>query len=1288
MRSLMVAAALAAVSARASAGNPLDKPAFTATPQELLDAAKAAGAGDVTLRNEIELTFDDAGKLTRHLHYIAVAGTAESAAGWNQLWIGWQPWRQAKPQIRSRSIAATGEVHELDPGTLVDEPDRVGQTRHLRGTLVVAQGSIVEEESTTIDDALTPGGRGIVLELGFKSQMRGTRVTITAPAALKAKVVTRALPATAKLRHTKAGTRETWTYELADLTDTRAPDDVPLDVFAEPRIFVTLARSWGDVARAYGALVEPKLTMSLPPELHAGATIENARAITAWLHQHVTYSGVMFGLEPPDPTHVDEAVKRGSGSTGDLAILETALLRAAGIKADLVLVDRGPRRGGDPEQPNLDAFDHVLVRATIQGSESWIDPEDADAPVGQLRAADQGRPALAITGTLLVETPRAPAAANTLRVTRTFELPRIGFGNVTESSVETGELDRTRRIALRKSGARKELEADRNLRYGGELTTYSTTAPEDHAKPIEVTIAFTGATHLVTSWTHASAFVHPRDLFDQLPPAMRSKDAPVRTVDLEIAMPYVSEATTRIVVPEGVVVPAAQPDRKRAIGALTLVETQRLDGRTLIVTERLEVAKRRFTPAEVNETRRAIVALDFEHFVFANEAWSLVDHGKYREAVANMNATLAAQPRNALEHARFASILVAVGDGDGARREARKAVELAPKDADAHYALGSVLTYDLAGSEWAVGFDREGARTELALAHALAPKHYAAAHMLASVLERGTRGRLLGTGSDMHAAAEAWRAAYDVESNTTNAHGLLRALLWTGDAATAEAIAATMPPFDERDSMVVAAAAIARGPDAALRDTRGAARDKTVQAAASLLTVLRRYDLAKALLVKAAIAGSDRQREFVDKLVRFEPSAKRATDPVSVAFDYLAEQIDPGAGGAIFWDKETAKEAHNALRSFPIPPEAMLMTTPVMLDMSHSFGFASADGDANAWRVTLDFPGHKDIVYLAADHGVPKVIGFPASYAGIGRHVLRLMSRHDDAARRLLDWIARDMPRHAIRNVWSDALPKDTVHEILAASLLTNDPDREIAAGTACGMTTVEGANVCDQMVARGLKARGKWAELETYATAWIARAPAAYVIEATSDRAMALAQLGRIDELENLVDDTLAAHPDSAPMLFMRINVAVLRGQPDEIAKRADAAAKAVNNPGGENNIAWLEYIENVDTPGALERARKAFENAPKDGFLANTIAALEEASGDSRAAVEHMHAALDLGYKEAPSDADWYVLGRIYEDLGLSDDAITAYRRIAADKVADVMPTSYSLATARLRALGALKK
>ena len=68
MRSLQVVVLVAAATSWAYAGTPLDKPAFTATPEELMAAAKTAPVterGGVTLHEDTEDSFDERGAADR-----------------------------------------------------------------------------------------------------------------------------------------------------------------------------------------------------------------------------------------------------------------------------------------------------------------------------------------------------------------------------------------------------------------------------------------------------------------------------------------------------------------------------------------------------------------------------------------------------------------------------------------------------------------------------------------------------------------------------------------------------------------------------------------------------------------------------------------------------------------------------------------------------------------------------------------------------------------------------------------------------------------------------------------------------------------------------------------------------------------------------------------------------------------------------------------------------------------------------------------------------------------------
>lgn len=82
------------------------------------------------------------------------------------------------------------------------------------------------------------------------------------------------------------------------------------------------------------------------------------------------------------------------------------------------------------------------------------------------------------------------------------------------------------------------------------------------------------------------------------------------------------------------------------------------------------------------------------------------------------------------------------------------------------------------------------------------------------------------------------------------------------------------------------------------------------------------------------------------------------------------------------------------------------------------------------------------------------------------------------------------------------------------------------------------------------------------------------------------------------------------------------------------------------------------------------------------NTLAAVEAEAGELGRAIEDSWHAMALAGTSEPRAGDWYVMGRIYEQLALSDDAAAAYRRIPRDDD-DPALSSYVLAQKRLAAL-----
>jgi len=111
----------------------------------------------------------------------------------------------------------------------------------------------------------------------------------------------------------------------------------------------------------------------------------------------------------------------------------------------------------------------------------------------------------------------------------------------------------------------------------------------------------------------------------------------------------------------------------------------------------------RMSADEVNAFRRALAEVSAHPVApvaFEAEVSAAVDHGDLRRAVERSRQLIARQPRNTMHHVRLARTLLQAGLGELAHEEARRAVQLAPKSAEAWAQLGELLSHDLRGLQY------------------------------------------------------------------------------------------------------------------------------------------------------------------------------------------------------------------------------------------------------------------------------------------------------------------------------------------------------------------------------------------------------------------------------------------------------------------------------------------------------------------------------------------------------------------------------------------------------------
>src|SRR5688572_50382 len=81
---------------------PLDKPAFTATAQELLAEARAVAGTDaevVVLRDDLTISYDEAGRAERRYRIVAAILKPAAVDSWGTLNVDWKPFYQERPTI-------------------------------------------------------------------------------------------------------------------------------------------------------------------------------------------------------------------------------------------------------------------------------------------------------------------------------------------------------------------------------------------------------------------------------------------------------------------------------------------------------------------------------------------------------------------------------------------------------------------------------------------------------------------------------------------------------------------------------------------------------------------------------------------------------------------------------------------------------------------------------------------------------------------------------------------------------------------------------------------------------------------------------------------------------------------------------------------------------------------------------------------------------------------------------------------------------------------------------------
>ncbi len=469
--------------------------------------------------------------------------------------------RAYKPDGRIIDAEATGETPVSEAGAAMYYDVRSCRLRFRD----LEKGDVIE-----LNYRITPTARqnpygGYFGELVvFQSPIaaRLKRFVLITPANREFNIYEERMPSPAAV--TVGGGERIYRWETRNLAALPAEPHGPSVTELAPYVHVSTFRSWAEMGRWYAQLIRPQLELDSAlrqalVHLLANATTDEQkiRAIHQFVVRNTHYVALEFGIYSYRPYPVSDTYARRFGDCKDKASLMMALLRAAGIDAELALV-RTRRLGDVREQPaSIAIFNHAIVY--VPGYDLWLDGTAEYAGLHELPLEDQGAQALTVGLDGSAQFRRIPVTRPDENYTRRAVKAEIGRDGVIRFSGATytrgedapglrrefevperrrqsfrnrlAEVFPTVRVEEVKVDGATDLDRDVQVDFRGELSTF----------------AGQSSLALASSW---------------MPRAYVSALAPLgeRTQDLFLSAPWTTEEELRFTLPVGARIASAPAD--------------------------------------------------------------------------------------------------------------------------------------------------------------------------------------------------------------------------------------------------------------------------------------------------------------------------------------------------------------------------------------------------------------------------------------------------------------------------------------------------------------------------------------------------------------------------------------------------------------------------------------------------------------------------------------------------------------------------------------------------------
>ena len=303
-------------------------------------------------------------------------------------------------------------VHVIRDGVVLDRTDLSAFTIYrsesdrdklvYNGTLEISYIVPDIRVGDTLDYAFTRKGKNPAFFDEYRVRFQ-QRYSTAANLLARRVFVDQSLPVHTKTYHdpvlpeiSTAGRYKKYSWDITQREPYPFEDDRPSWSWGSPTYVLGSLNDWADVGRVYAPhyITPAKLPRALQTEVDRIRT-ENSdpkartRAALDYVQKNIRYLGIEMGEGGYIPRPVSKTMANRFGDCKDMTILLVAMLRALDIQADPLLVHSEERGGIDRALPALTAFDHVVVRADIDGQAYVLDPTRGEQ-LGDLDHMQQG----------------------------------------------------------------------------------------------------------------------------------------------------------------------------------------------------------------------------------------------------------------------------------------------------------------------------------------------------------------------------------------------------------------------------------------------------------------------------------------------------------------------------------------------------------------------------------------------------------------------------------------------------------------------------------------------------------------------------------------------------------------------------------------------------------------------------------------------------------------------------------------------------------------------------------